>query len=711
MVLQTVRAGGEHRAIGGLVLLEACATHCGPVFHAVIGKFRFLNELIKLTSPPYNARVPTSVVLHAFGLFKRLAHGVERQPKIMEAFRSLEAAAGDLAAKASSVPAPAIAVSTGPGYAWAADAPEVAGSLSCSDAARNGVGAPQPARAAPVTNLLDLDFGDTAAADPAAASIGSAAGPGLDLFAAMAGASPLLASTGGTPSATAVSGSAMDDLLGLGPPGPTAASMPAAGAGLLDLFGAGNSAAAGPAATAPSHQAGAAPAGLIGASARAATAVAPLSESAGAGVWGGASPASFAGAAAATGADASAAAAGAGIDALASTIGATRLPSAGEPADAAFGVAAPGEPRAEPPQSPPLSPWQLEPEVIALREQQAAKPGANGGEGEEWELSRADLMLNKRIGDGNFGEVHIGKLKVPWGGTIDVAVKSTKADRMSKELFLDEANKLKQLQHRRLVRCWGLCTSEDPIFIVFEHMQHGSLLEFFKTRKGKGLGLRPTLQMVGDVAAGMAYIEDECWVHADLAARNLLVGDSLCVKICDFGHAVKTSRADEPVRLKQQLPVRWTSPEFYRTNSCSTKSDVWSFGVVIFELFTKGEKPYVPQVDFFIKGNKRLIALVEQGWRMARHRKVPEFIYAVQLDCWQKDRLHRPTFATLHSVFEMLLAIKGIKMAKTDLADGKGARLPPYRPTGPRYTILTEEAALQKVDRKKVVWTRHTPAP
>ena len=208
----------------------------------------------------------------------------------------------------------------------------------------------------------------------------------------------------------------------------------------------------------------------------------------------------------------------------------------------------------------------------------AASPGPNGGAiGEdEWELERKDLTMGANIGAGNFGEVRLAKLKCPWGATIDVAVKMSKANRMTSQAFLAEAAKMKQLRHTNLVLSYGLCTTEDPIFIVFEYMPGGSLLEHLRTRKGRKTTLQTCVKYMRDIASAMAFMEREHWVHGDLAARNLLLGGKDLVKLCDFGHAVQTNALDDPVHTDQLLPVKWTSPELYNTRGISSKADVWA---------------------------------------------------------------------------------------------------------------------------------------
>eukprot|EP00041_Stephanoeca_diplocostata_P021051 m.483255 g.483255 ORF g.483255 m.483255 type:complete len:792 (+) comp21724_c0_seq1:268-2643(+) len=320
-------------------------------------------------------------------------------------------------------------------------------------------------------------------------------------------------------------------------------------------------------------------------------------------------------------------------------------------------------------------------------------------EKDEWELERKDLVLGSTLGTGNFGEVCLAKLNVPWGGQIDVAVKMAKQDRMTSEMFYAEATKLKQLQHAHIVRVYGLCTTDDPIFIVFEYMNEGSLNTYLRSRKGGRLSLLSMVRILRDVAHGMAFLEHHHWVHADLATRNLLVGADMTVKLCDFGHAMKCDDDDTPVRNPINVPVRWSAPEFFLTSMCNTRADVWSFGVVIFEVLTRGGMPYAEMDDALVGYNNRtLMAMIKSGWRMTRDKKVPSYFYAIMLDCWHEDPILRPTFRKLLDLFRKLgdadrLRVNSSANWGEGLLDGKGNELPPYDPTGPLYTpLLWKEA-------------------
>lgn len=304
---------------------------------------------------------------------------------------------------------------------------------------------------------------------------------------------------------------------------------------------------------------------------------------------------------------------------------------------------------------------------------QKAKP-------DKWELPRKDIVLMTKIGAGNFGEVRLGRLKQK----IDVAVKTSKKSKMTNAAFLEEATKMKELLHKNLVRLYGVCTMDDPIFIVLEYLSGGCVLDFLRTRRGKNATLQQLAQMLSDIAEGMMFMESVHWVHGDLAARNLLMGANKVVKICDFGHSVKTDANNSPVWVSQQLPVRWTAPEFYATRTCSPRSDVWSYGVVIFEVLARGEEPYSSFTE-----NKRVMKMLTSGFRMPMHKKVPKYFYAMMIDCWQPEDEDRPTFRRIAKILRAIAKMDGVKPSKDTLVS-PGQQLLPYEMNGPKYTVLKE---------------------
>ncbi|CAL8103640.1 unnamed protein product [Calicophoron daubneyi] len=262
---------------------------------------------------------------------------------------------------------------------------------------------------------------------------------------------------------------------------------------------------------------------------------------------------------------------------------------------------------------------------------------------DQWEIPRSSLELIERLGAGQFGEVWRGK----WNDSTEVAIKTLKPGTMSREDFLKEARIMKRLHHPRLVRLYAVVTAE-PIYIVTELMPLGSLLHYLRDGAGQDLELRPLVDMMAQIASGMAYLEKERYVHRDLAARNILVGDNNTVKIADFGLARIIDSGSETYTAKQgaQIPIKWTAPEAALMGRFTVKSDVWSFGIVIYEIITHGKVPY-PSMN-----NTETLQQVESGYRMPRPPNCPPTIYEMVLSMWDVVPERRPTFEFLCGYFE-----------------------------------------------------------
>lgn len=266
---------------------------------------------------------------------------------------------------------------------------------------------------------------------------------------------------------------------------------------------------------------------------------------------------------------------------------------------------------------------------------------------QNWEIPRNQLQLKRKLGDGNFGDVWYGK----WRGMVEVAIKTMKPGTMSPEAFLGEAQIMKQCDHPNLVKLYAVCTKEEPFYIITEYMVNGSLLHYLRN-EGNSLTLQALVDMCAQIANGMMYLEERKLVHRDLAARNVLVGDKISgvpvVKVADFGLARKLMEEDiYEARTGAKFPIKWTAPEAATCGNFTVKSDVWSYGVLLYEIITKGQVPY-PGMH-----NREVIEQVELGYRMPMPRCCPEQIYTeVMLKCWDKVPERRPTFDHLFHFFD-----------------------------------------------------------
>ncbi|XP_035285277.1 tyrosine-protein kinase Fgr isoform X1 [Anguilla anguilla] len=258
-----------------------------------------------------------------------------------------------------------------------------------------------------------------------------------------------------------------------------------------------------------------------------------------------------------------------------------------------------------------------------------------------WEIPRESLQLIKKLGNGQFGEVWMGM----WNGTTKVAVKTLKPGTMSPEAFLEEAQIMKRLRHDKLVQLYAV-VSEEPIYIITEFMSQGSLLDFLKDGEGRALKLPQLVDMAAQIAAGMAYIERMNYIHRDLRAANILVGDNLVCKIADFGLARLIEDNEYTARQGAKFPIKWTAPEAALFGKFTIKSDVWSFGILLTELITKGRVPY-PGMN-----NREVLEQVERGYRMPCPVGCPSSLHDLMVQCWRKEADERHTFEYLQSFLE-----------------------------------------------------------
>lgn len=260
---------------------------------------------------------------------------------------------------------------------------------------------------------------------------------------------------------------------------------------------------------------------------------------------------------------------------------------------------------------------------------------------DEWEVPRESLKLVEKLGAGQFGEVWMGF----YNGHTKVAVKSLKAGSMSPSAFLAEANLMKKLQHPRLVRLYAVVTKE-PIYIITEFMEKGSLVDFLKTSEGVKLSTNKLLDMAAQIAEGMAFIEAKNYIHRDLRAANILVSDTLCCKIADFGLARLIEDNEYTAREGAKFPIKWTAPEAINYGTFTIKSDVWSFGILLTEIVTYGRIPYPGMT------NPEVIQNLERGYRMPQPDNCPAELYELMRQCWKESPEERPTFEFMKSVLE-----------------------------------------------------------
>ncbi|XP_008203475.1 tyrosine-protein kinase Fer isoform X2 [Nasonia vitripennis] len=264
---------------------------------------------------------------------------------------------------------------------------------------------------------------------------------------------------------------------------------------------------------------------------------------------------------------------------------------------------------------------------------------------ERWELNNDDVVLLEKIGRGNFGDVYRALLKTC---KTEVAVKTCKVtlpDEQKKK-FLQEGRILKQYDHPNIVKLIGICVQKQPIMIVMELVPGGSLQTYLR-KNASNITQVGQLQMCKDAAAGMCYLESKYCIHRDLAARNCLVGYESIVKISDFG----MSREEEEYIVSdgmKQIPIKWTAPEALNFGKYTSLCDVWSYGVLMWEIFSKGGSPYSGL------SNSQAREKIDGGYRMPAPEGTPEEIYRLMLRCWEYEPEKRPHFDQIYSVIDTI---------------------------------------------------------
>nr|XP_029513118.1 tyrosine-protein kinase ITK/TSK-like [Oncorhynchus nerka] len=198
----------------------------------------------------------------------------------------------------------------------------------------------------------------------------------------------------------------------------------------------------------------------------------------------------------------------------------------------------------------------------------------------------------------------------------------------------------RMLSHCKLVQLYGVCTQHSPMCLVFELMEQGCLSDYLRVRRGR-MSPDTLLGMCLDVSEGMAYLESNNFIHRDLAARNCLVSCNNMVKVSDFGMTRFVLDDQYTSSQGSKFPIKWSSPEVIKYCKFSSKSDVWSFGVFMWEVYTEGRLPYEN------RSNGEVVEALNAGLRLLKPRQAPEAVHLLMEWCWKEKPEDRPSFALL----------------------------------------------------------------
>ena len=251
---------------------------------------------------------------------------------------------------------------------------------------------------------------------------------------------------------------------------------------------------------------------------------------------------------------------------------------------------------------------------------------------DEWEVERQSITLTKKIGEEDFGGIWEGL----WNQSTLVLVEAYGASSLDIQKLQDEIKILKKIQHENILLFYAAstateCTVGEPIYIITEFMKNASiLLDYLRNDSGCLLILPKLIDVAVQVASGMAYLERQhyVYIHRNLAAKCVLIGETNNVKI------------KLPMQ-RNEGAIKWTAPEAALHNRFSIKSDVWSFGIFLFELVTHGQEPY-PGIS-----NNEIVTKLLEGYRMPCPTGCPDKLYQLMCDCWQRYTGYRPTFEYL----------------------------------------------------------------
>uniref|UniRef100_A0A8C7ILK6 receptor protein-tyrosine kinase n=1 Tax=Oncorhynchus kisutch TaxID=8019 RepID=A0A8C7ILK6_ONCKI len=289
------------------------------------------------------------------------------------------------------------------------------------------------------------------------------------------------------------------------------------------------------------------------------------------------------------------------------------------------------------------------------------------------EIHSSHVTKQKVIGAGEFGEVFRGILKAPGRKEVAVAIKTLKPGYSEKQRqdFLSEASIMGQFSHQNIIRLEGVVTKFKHAMIVTEYMENGALDKYLKDHDGE----LPSFQLVGmmrGIAAGMKYLSDMSYVHRDLAARNILVNNNLECKVSDFG--LSRVLEDDPegtyTTSGGKIPIRWTAPEAIAYRKFTSASDVWSFGIVMWEVMAFGERPY------WDMSNCEVMKAINEAFRLPAPMDCPSTVYQLMLQCWLQERSKRPRFPDIVSLLDKLLRSPESLKAIADFDPRVSIRLP-----------------------------------
>uniref|UniRef100_A0A671WRF8 Focal adhesion kinase 1 n=1 Tax=Sparus aurata TaxID=8175 RepID=A0A671WRF8_SPAAU len=307
----------------------------------------------------------------------------------------------------------------------------------------------------------------------------------------------------------------------------------------------------------------------------------------------------------------------------------------------------------------------------------------------DYEIQRDRIELGRCIGEGQFGDVHQGVYNSPDKPGLHVAIKTCKncTSDSVREKFLQEALTMRQFDHPHIVKLIGVIT-ENPVWIIMELCTLGELRSFLQVRK-YNLDLATLILFAYQLSTALAYLESKRFVHRDIAARNVLVSSVDCVMLGDFGLSRYMEDSSYYKASKGKLPIKWMAPESINFRRFTSASDVWMFGVCMWEILMYGIKPFQG-----VKNND-VIGRIENGERLAMPPQCPPTLYSLMTKCWSYDPSKRPRFTELKTQLSTILEEEKLQQEErlrmemrrqvTVSWDSGGSDEAPPKPSRPGY--------------------------
>ncbi|CAI9727205.1 focal adhesion kinase 1-like isoform X3 [Octopus vulgaris] len=286
-----------------------------------------------------------------------------------------------------------------------------------------------------------------------------------------------------------------------------------------------------------------------------------------------------------------------------------------------------------------------------------------------YEIERESIQLEEILGEGQFGDVYRGLFYDKDKKEIPVAVKTCKEDdeNLMTEKFLEEAYIMQQFDHPHIIKLIGICSVSRPVWIIMELAKHGEMRAYLQNNKQR-LDQVTLIKYAYQLSTALSYLESKKFVHRDIAARNVLVSASDCVKLGDFGLSRWVEEQSYYKASKGKLPIKWMAPESINFRRFTTASDVWMFGVCIWEILMYGVKPFQG-----VKNND-VIGKIEGGERLPLPQDCPPSLYYLMCSCWAYEPSKRPSFAKLRTWLGSILQEERFRLEEEMKRDNRRVR-------------------------------------